>query len=785
MSTTATGQAPSSGPRQRTSLERRLGTRPKRPGPIHRTAAVWKDEYDTLVNWPRGARHLLARGSAYVIVNAIALIIAAAFMPGFEISGGFPVNVFAAVMLTLVAGAITFLVRPLVFLVLPQHIVVTAVLTVVFMGLSLQVASWFMREVQIDGLVSAIFVSVIVAGIGVVLSAVVGLDEDESFYRHSLKRMARSSGDVDDRPGPGFVIIQVDGLAEPILRNALRTGYMPFLADWLSSGAYRLGTWEALAPSMTSAGQVGILHGAHAGIPAFRWWEKERDYLMVSNHPDDALEIERRASAEHDGEWDLLKDGGTSISNLVSGGATRAIATNSQLAKGGQGLQVGSFSLFLYNPYNLTRGAAQFVGSVVAEYFQARRQRVRDIRPRISRGWPFPLLKASTTTIMRDMLIDLVIGEMGRGTPIVYADYLGYDEVAHHAGPERPESMDQLDRVDRMVRSLSKASVDAPRPYHFILVSDHGQTQGAPFEDRYGISLEALVRGLMEGEVTSLDATNDVEGWGGVNSFLTEASRAPGTSGRIMRSATRRNRQDGIVELGDTDEHHKGAHVEGVGGAEKERIRQGETVPDLVVAASGNLANIYFPAVRERLSLEGIARAHPELLPGLVRHRGVGFIMVRSEEQGALVISADGMRNLDTGEVEGRDPLEHFGPHAVHNLRRLDSYEHIGDIFIISMYDPSTDEIAPFEHQVGAHGGLGGMQTKAFVMYPAVLAGNERPVALVGAEQVNVKIREWIARAQELYATGGAPEAEPEAGPEALPSVLRKNAPRDDRPAAT
>jgi len=784
MSATTEGAAPTADVQARTSLERRLGTKPQRPGLLHRSAAVWKDEYDTLVNWPRGARHLLLRGAAYLFVNAIALLVVAAFMPGFEIAGSFPFNLLAALMLTLVAGAITFLVRPLVFLVLPQHIVVTAILTVIFMGLSLLVASWFMRLVELDGLVVAIIVSIIVAGIGVLLTAIVGLDEDESFYRHSLKRMARSSGDVDDRPGPGFVIIQIDGLAEPILRNALRTGYMPFLADWLATGHHRLGTWEALAPSMTSAGQVGILHGAHAGIPAFRWWEKERDYLMVSNHPEDALEIERRASAEHGGERDLLKDGGASISNLVSGGATRAVATNSQLAKGGQGLQIGSFGLFLYNPYNLTRGSAQFVGSVISEYFQARRQRVRDIRPRISRRWPFPVLKASTTTIMRDMLIDLVIGEMGRGTPVIYADYLGYDEVAHHAGPERPESMDQLDRVDRMMRSLSKAAIDAPRPYHFILVSDHGQTQGAPFEDRYGISLEELVRSLMEGKVTSIDATNDVEGWGPINTLLTEASRAPGASGRVVRSATKGSRQDGVVELGATDTAHKGAQVEGAAGAEKESIEKGEAVPDLVVAASGNLANIYFPAVRERLSLEGIARMHPQLLPGLVRHPGIGFIMVRSEEHGAVVLSAEGMRNLDSGEIEGQDPLEHFGTYAAANLRRLDSFEHVGDIFIISMYDPSTDEIAPFEHQVGAHGGLGGMQTKAFVMYPSVLGGDEKSIALVGAEEVNGAIRRWMARGRELFESGAEPTEGAEPTAAELPSVLRAHAPAEERTTA-
>jgi uncharacterized membrane protein YvlD (DUF360 family) len=741
----------------RTQLEQRLETKPQGPGLAHRIAAVWRDEYDTAMNWPRGKRHLFARALAVLIVNTIALLLVGELLRGIQFVGDAWQVVLGAAMVVIISGAITFVLRPVVFVAIGiNNVVVTGLLTFIFMGLTLWLADKFVAAIRIDGFLIAFVASVLVAAINTVLVAIIGLDEDESFYRHSMKRMARVHGDTDDRPGPGFVILQVDGLAEPILRDALRTGYMPFLNDWLAEGTHRLGRYEALAPSMTSAGQVGILHGVQPGIPAFRWWEKERNYLMVSNHPEDAFEIERRASNERD----LLRDGGTSISNLVSGGATRAIATNSQLAKGGQGLQMRSFSLFLYNPYNLTRGVAQFIGAVVTEYFQARRQRVRDVKPRISRGMPFPFLKASTTTIMRDMVTDLIIGEMGRGTPVIYADYLGYDEVAHHTGPERPEAMAQLDRVDRMVRSLARAAEDAPRPYHFLLLSDHGQTQGAPFEDRYGIGLEALIRSLTEGEVSSLDATNDVEGWGHVNTFLTEAARAPGASGRIVSRALRGESEDGVVQLDDAPE------VKGASTGEAE-------IPDLVVAASGNLANIYFTEVRERLSLEGLARLHPQLLPGLVRHEGIGFIMVRSEEHGALVISREGMRNLETGEVEGEDPLRWYSEHTPANLRELDAYEHIGDIFVISMYDPSTEEVAPFEHQVGSHGGLGGMQTKAFVMYPAAFATQDKTVDLVGAPEVNRKLHEWMARAKELYAAGEtAAPAEVEAEPE-LPSVLR------------
>ena len=198
------------------------------------------------------------------------------------------------------------------------------------------------------------------------------------------------------------------------------------------------------------------------------------------------------------------------------------------------------------------------------------------------------------------------------------------------------------------------------------------------------------------------------------------------------------------------------------------------------MAASGNLANIYFTEVRERVSLEGIAKMHPELMPGLVRHEGIGFIMVRSEEHGPLVISRDGVRNLETDEVEGEDPLRWYSEHTAANLRELDSYQHIGDIFIISMYDPSTEEVAPFEHQVGSHGGLGGMQTKAFVMYPAAFATQDKTVDLVGAPEVNRKIHEWMDRAKELYAAGAAPEEAAVEEEQELPSVLRTNEP--DKP---
>ena len=732
-------------------------------GGLRRLGRIWVDEYDTIINWPSGRRHLLNRVVTVTVVDALALLFANWLLPGVHIT-----SILGALLVTVVSGGLTFVLRPGAFLVLRQGLLITAALTVLLMGLTLWMAAGIVPGVQIDGLLWAFVTAIIIAAVNSILTGILGLDEDESFYRNSLRKLARVRGDVDDRPGPGFLVLQVDGLAEPILKNALRTGLMPFLSAWIRDGSHTVGRWEALAPSMTSAGQAGILHGNNAGIPAFRWWERDRAYLMVSNRPDDAFLIEQRAS----GPGDLLRDGGASISNLVSGGAPRSIATTSQLSSQGQGIRMESFSLYLVNPYNITRGLVTFGYSLLVEYFQARRQRTRDVQPRISRRMPFPFLRASTTTILKDMLTDLIIGEMYRGTPIVYADYLGYDEVAHHAGPERPESLDELDHVDRILRTLWRASQGAPRDYHFILLSDHGQSQGATFDDRYGLGLEDLVRRLMTGSTETLAAMDDVESWGPVNAFFTEVVRGRGKTARVARRALGKSASDtGVVRLGPDTER---GVVSQPFGRDQKTTDVPSSVPDLVVAASGNLANVYFPGRTERLTLEDVLQLHPGLMEGLVAHPGIGFALVRSTRFGALAIGREGIHYLDQGRVEGRDPLAVFGSHAADNLRRLDSFRHIGDILVNSMYDPSTDEIAPFEHQVGAHGGLGGPQTRAFVLYPTALEVDPQPVALVGAEQVNARIHAWMARARELE---GSPTAAAPSQPGIAPVVAQMMGP--------
>jgi hypothetical protein len=162
---------------------------------------------------------------------------------------------------------------------------------------------------------------------------------------------------------------------------------------------------------------------------------------------------------------------------------------------------------------------------------------------------------------------------------------------------------------------------------------------------------------------------------------------------------------------------------------------------DVVVGPSGNLANIYFPAMPGRASLEEIDERYPGLVAGLAAHPGIGFVLVKTAALGSVAIGQAGVHHLADGRVDGDDPLAPFGPRTADHLRRIDAFAHVGDLLINSSYDPELDEVAAFEELVGSHGGFGGPQTRPFVLAPATLPFDDEP--LVGSPAVHRQLVRW------------------------------------------
>ena len=117
-------------------------------------------------------------------------------------------------------------------------------------------------------------------------------------------------------------------------------------------------------------------------------------------------------------------------------------------------------------------------------------------------------MRGAMCVIVRDLIVYGVLTDMMRGRPAIYATFSSYDEVAHHSGLERSDTLEALRKLDEQFGRIERARRYAPRPYEIVVLSDHGQTQGATFKQRNGYGLDDLVE-------RSLEATTSTEVAGG------------------------------------------------------------------------------------------------------------------------------------------------------------------------------------------------------------------------------------------------------------------------------
>ncbi len=661
-------------------------------------------------------RHRLLRVLAVWIIETLGLLLASWLLAGVSIDGAG-----AALAAVAVIGVLNAVLYPAIASVLAS----IAPLAFVALALVLNAALVLLVPAVVDGFrVSGVFAALatvfILTLVNTVLTGLLAIDDDHSFQRGVVRRQARRRQVVaaGDDLEPGVVFLEVDGLAEPVLRRALREGYMPHMTAWIDSGDYVITAWECDLSSQTSASQAGLLLATNENIPAFRWYDRELGRPMVSSSAADTAIIEARAS---DGDG-LLADGGASRGNLLSGDAPRASVTLSVMRTTDRAQRSDAVRSYLGNPYNLPRTILVFIGDVISELWAARRQRRRDVRPRIDRGGIYPLLRAGMTGFIPEMLIHMVVGDVLRGVPSIYATFVSYDEIAHHSGVLEPDALGILRRLDSQFARVARAAADGPRPYEIVVLSDHGQTNGATFLQRYGETLEDVIRGLTQADVGGFAGT-DQESMSQLDGVLGDIAQEGGRSAEWVAGRARRRVQEQLEEPAGTEAGDE----------------------EILVFASGNLGIAYFTAHAERPTLEAIADAHPRLVKGLAQHEGIGFVAGLSSERGPIAAGAGGIHELESGRVVGTDPLAPYGRNAARHVLRELGFANAPDLLMVSTYWEDADEVAAFEELVGSHGGLGGDQGHAFILHPTALSVPDEP--LIGARAVHEVLKSWVPRA--------------------------------------
>jgi putative membrane protein len=662
------------------------------------------------------------------VVQVIALIVLAWLLPGFQIDS------LASAIGVLIAYSIAQAAIWLVFIHLLSWLptILYPILTFALTGATVAFAGNFVPGIRITNAWAGLGITIGMTIVDAILGSLLSLDEDAAFDRNVTRKIVAKRGHPIQTDVPGFLFLEIDGLAESIFRRALEAGHMPTLKSWLDKGSHCILGWETDFTAQTGAMQTGILLGNNDNVPAYRWWDRQQGKIIMSGNPRDAKALEARLT-NHRG---LLADGGASRGNMFSGDASESMLTFSRLLDRSQKRGPGLY-LYLFSPYVIVRLLTRYFIDVVKEIFEASQQRHRKDKYIVSaRNVPYAFFRALMGPILQDLTTYTVINDALRGVPAVYALFAAYDDVSHFAGSTTPEAFEVLEETDRYFARIERALQYAPRPYHIVVLSDHGQSTGPTFKKAYGVSLEELVKGLIKGDEKIFASLDTNEAWDNLNALLSESTNAnTRTAGLVKMMLASKTREDGEVAVGpDRD-------------AQKFQGAQAGQDAKVVVMGSGCTGLIYFTDSKTRMTYEQIQQKYPELMIGLMNHPGVGFLLVQSEKDGALAVGKHGVHYLDHDKVEGKqDPLAPYGPNAAMHLKRETSFVDCPDIIVNSVYDPQTQELPGFENQVSHHGGLGGPQNHAFIYYPAQLPYDGKPI--VQATSVYRLLHGWREQVQ-------------------------------------
>ena len=660
--------------------------------------------------------------------DGLSLWATSALLPGFTLQGvgGTPklVVAFAAAFLL---GIVNLLIRPLILLLArPLGFIALFIIGFFVNAIALYITAWLLPGFTISSIFAAILGGVLFSAVNIVLTGILEIDDEGSFYQSYIERVARKQGFKGaDIPGRGLVMMEIDGLSFHHIRAAIATGLMPTLKRMLEEDGFTLSRVDCGIPSQTSACQAGIMYGDNHDIPAFRWYDKDRQKLIVSSK--DATELNARYATGHG----LLRDG-SSIGNMMNGDATKSLLTLAGLQGASpeeSRLRADDVYLLMLNPYFLMRTIVLFLGEVGRELWQGLQQRLKNVTPRLNRlhgGYPF--IRAATTVVVRDISANLTILDIIRGVPSIYVTWPGYDEVAHHSGPWTGDALETLGKYDRVVGRVKRAIDEkAPRPYDLIILSDHGQSFGATFKQRYGLSLKEFIeQHLPQGTTVTLAGSGD-----------TGATSLAGMSGELKNL-----QQQGAGSAAGRAVARQGQKLLDEG-AESQEAEVSAEHAQVTAYGSGNLAQVYFDLFPRKIALSELNAAYPGMVDALVQHEGIGIVCGYEEDPlqdgsvGApIVLSKTGKRNLHTGEVSGEDPLKQYAPDDPNafgaasiatrawQVRRVMDFPHAGDLMVISPVYPDGT-VAALEELIGSHGGLGGEQTDAFLFHPAGVAVTE------------------------------------------------------------
>jgi hypothetical protein len=508
-----------------------------------------------------------------------------------------------------------------------------------------------------------------------------------------------------------MLLLHIDGIGRRQLEAALQRGYVPNIAQLLARGRYRISPCRAGVPSSTPAFQAGLLYGCDADIPGYVWYDKRRRRAIRMDDHDDAREIEddlRRRGAP------LLELGSVYCSIFSGGARSRRWALSGIYEK----LTPRDFGWEVEAPassHARDLAAASLVhaatagrigGALLVDVASGIVETLRWARTvgSLQHESQFLFHRVLTECLFAEFAANSVVIDVARGTPIVYACFIGYDEYAHRRGPYSRMAMLKLFELDRALGRIL-AAVDAVPElgYELYLFSDHGQTPTRPAEQVLG---ESLGEHLL-GDAPSRGETHRPIAFGGAGGGDTAAAAA---QARWLRALSR-GLSGPLAKAALGWARHTARALDG---AQPEGTRADGP---LLVVPAGDLAHLYSTEAPEPCLEPEIRARHPGLLERCAHSPVVGLALVRTA-QGGVAFRGDRRLDLWHDAAEVSHVIGH--PLAPTYCKDLLSMRSAGDVVLVGTGAPGGQTIA-YPWEFGSHGGLSADEVETFVVHPESL----------------------------------------------------------------
>ncbi|MEK7078855.1 MAG: alkaline phosphatase family protein [Patescibacteria group bacterium] len=454
----------------------------------------------------------------------------------------------------------------------------------------------------------------------------------------------KSSVPIDKK---GLIVILIDGLGYNVFNHSLEKKQGRFFSKLIKRG-FSVHPYFCGIPAATTATEAELFFGTSENIPGFTWYDRSLSQFVRGNKGESIAGFEQKMKKK----CQLLKSG-SCILGIYSSGATQCDLSGVQLNLKHplQAFRKLQYILFIFlNPIRLILTLYLILKSLLISIFVSSKER--------SKKKFILLIKDAFSRIFLGNIASYIAElEIARETPILFIDYVLYDEFAHEYGVEQKISYSALRLIDWYCESLYKTANKSDRKYEFLILSDHGQTPSR--------SINGNER-LIDIVQNSLDDSS----YQVIKTFGTQLSV----------------------------QEKKMAYV----------------VP------GGSSAQVYFSDRLQNPYLLGeLEVKFPAIVEKLLKNQEIGWVLIRKNNEMQTLIGKGGLVEFSHGKVQkitgspfGAMTLDQRIPQS---LARYATFENNGDVVLFTNVD-DAGILYSFENHRGTHGGFYGDMTKPFIL---------------------------------------------------------------------